>query len=95
VIREWADLVSRKTRGRGVRTIPGPLMRLAAMAGDILKACGMSNPPITSFRLRNMRADTSRITTKEIQAITGPLPFDLEEGVERTIAWMRTQGLLS
>ena len=75
--------------------MPGAAAWLLAKLGDGLKACGLRNPPLTSFRLRNMKADTSRIPLDNIRAITGPLPFDVEQGVEETLAWMRRENLLS
>ncbi len=94
ILRQWADMISMQTRSRPVRKLPGGLMRLAGKCGDVLKACGMKNPPVTSFRLRNMRADTSRIPLDNIQALTGPLPFSVEQGVEETITWLRSQNLI-
>ena len=94
VIRKWADMISRKLRDRPVPKVPGALMRIAAIAGDALKLCGMKNPPITTFRLRNMTAETSGIPLDSIRAITGPLPYSLTQGVDETIAWLRRRNLL-
>ncbi len=95
VIRNWADTISQRLRGRPVRRVPGPLMRIAALAGDALKLCGVKNPPITTFRLRNMKADTSGIPLDNIQVLTGSLPYSLQQGVDETIAWLRGQNLLT
>ena len=93
-IRTWADMISYKLRGKKNRTVPGPLAGLAALCGDVLKACGASNPPITSFRLKNMRKDTSCIPLDNTREITGPLPYTLEQGVDETIDWLRNAGLI-
>ncbi len=95
VIRRWAELISQATRRRGVRTIPGPVLRVAALAGDVLQSLGWKNPPLTSFRLRNMRADTSHIPLDNLRAVVGPLPYTLKDGVAETLAWMRREGILS
>ena len=88
-IRDWADAISVKMRTKKVRTLPEPLVRLLAWAGDLLKLCGVKEPPFSSFRLRNMRADTTHIPLGPTQRLTGPLPFSMEQGVEETIAWSR------
>jgi len=86
-VRQWADTISLVLRNRPVAAIPEPLVRLLAWAGDVLKACGVREPPLTSFRLRNMRADTTRIALERTKQVTGPLPYTMKEGVEETIAW--------
>jgi len=70
--------------------MPEPLVRLLAWAGDAMKLCGVKEPPLSSFRLRNMRADTTRIPIEPTERLTGPLPFSMEQGVEGTIAWLKT-----
>jgi nucleoside-diphosphate-sugar epimerase len=92
-VADWADTISRTLRGRPVRRMPHAAAWLLAKFGDLLKACGLENPPLTSFRLRNMQADTSRIPLDTLRTITGPLPFDMETGVEQTLDWMRRQNL--
>lgn len=89
-IRDWADTISMKMRNRNVRTMSEPLVRLLAWAGDAMKLCGVKEPPLSSFRLRNMRADTTGIPIEPTERLTGPLPFSMEQGVEGTIAWLKT-----
>ena len=93
-IRRWADLISVKVSGRRVRTLPEPLVRLLSWAGDLSRFWGISDPVFSTFRLRNMRADTTGIPLEPIRRITGPLPFTLEQGVDETIAWMRDNGFI-
>lgn len=88
-IRDWADTISAKLRNRKVRTIPEPVVRLCAWSGDLMKLCGIKEPPLSSFRLRNMRVDTTSIPLEPIRKLTGQLPFSMEEGVEETVAWFR------
>ncbi len=88
-IRDWADTISLEMRHRKVRTMPDPLVRLLAWAGDLAKVCGVKVPPISSFRLRNMRTDTTGIPTEPMEQLTGPLPFSMKQGVEETIAWLK------
>jgi len=94
VIRDWADLISRETRGRPVRTMPAVVIRAAALAGDLLQRCGWKEPPLTSFRLRNMRARTDGLPLDNLREVVGPLPYDLAAGVRETVAWLRQQGAI-
>jgi nucleoside-diphosphate-sugar epimerase len=93
-IREWADMISVKLKNKRIRTIPEPFVRLLAWGGDLLKLCGVKEPPFSSFRLRNMRANTTGIPIEPIKRITGPLPYSMEQGVEETIAWLQEHNLI-
>ncbi|MBN1816595.1 MAG: NAD(P)-dependent oxidoreductase [Sedimentisphaerales bacterium] len=88
-IRQWADMISMKLHGRRPRTIPMPIVRCMAWAGDAMKQLGMPEPPFSSFRLRNMMAHTADLPLEAIKRITGPLPYSLETAVDETIAWMK------
>jgi nucleoside-diphosphate-sugar epimerase len=94
-IRDWADSISMKLRGKKVWTMPGPMVRLLAWGGDVLKLCGYQEPPLSSFRLRNMRADTTGVPLEPTERVTGPLPYSLDQGVEATIAWLSEMNLIS
>jgi GlcNAc-P-P-Und epimerase len=93
---EWANAISARLRGRPARTVPEFMMHCAALAGDTLKKLGWKNPPMTTFRLNNMRIDTTGIPLESIKHITGPrLPYTMEQGVEETIAWMKERNLIA
>jgi nucleoside-diphosphate-sugar epimerase len=94
-IRDWADSISVQMRGKKIRTMPGPMVRLLAWAGDLMKLCGYQEPPLSSFRLSNMRADTTGVPLEPTERITGPLPYTLEQGVEATIAWLSKMNLIN
>jgi nucleoside-diphosphate-sugar epimerase len=89
-IKDWADTISLKWTNRPVRTIPCSFARVLAWGGDLLKHCGIKEPPFSSFRLRNMWADTTGIPLDPTKQIAYPLPYSMEQGVEETIAWMRS-----
>ena len=93
-IRKWADTISWKIRNKKAKTVPQSLIMLAAMSGDMLKKVGLKNPPMTTFRLRNMQADTTGIPLEPTREISGPLPYTMEQGVEQTIAWLKQRGLI-
>lgn len=85
----WANVVADEFGVRRPITLPiGPL-RMASLAGDALKRLGWKNPPLTSFRLNNLRANMEYDTTAT-QRIAGPLPFSLTDGVRATVAWMKS-----
>jgi nucleoside-diphosphate-sugar epimerase len=93
-IRQWADTISMKLHGTRVRAIPTPVVRAAAVCGDLAKAFGMKNPPLTSFRLRNMWQDTAAIPLDSMKEISGPLPYTMEQGVDETVDWMKRRNLI-
>lgn len=94
-IRAWADAIAAVTGNKPIRTIPTRIMRWLAYVGDFCKLLGWKSVPMSSFRLRNMWIDTSQIPLENIKALTGPLPFTMEQGVRRTVDWMRQEGLIS
>ena len=65
-----------------------------ARLGDAAKALGWQHPPLTSFRLANLITPMV-YNLAPLQAIAGPLQFDLAEGVRQTVAWMRAHGELA
>ena len=88
-IADWADVVSRRLRGRDARRVPRGLLRALAFGGDLVKALG--GPEIlTSARYRNMTEDFP-VPIERTLELVGPLPFSLEEGVAATLAWLEAQ----
>lgn len=90
-VRAWAETVRAAFGAPPVREVPVPLLRAGAAAGDALKALGMRNPPLTSFRLANLMTEMLH-ETAPLEAACGPLPHSLDEGVRRTVAWMENPG---
>lgn len=84
----WARLVA---QGFGTKVHEAPLAVLngLARAGDGLSALGFKNPPLTSFRLRNLLTDMT-YPTEALSDLCGPLPYSVEEGTKRTVDWMRS-----
>lgn len=93
-IKDWADTISMMWKNRRVKTIPQSVTRLLAWGGDLLKFCSVNEPPFSSFRLRNMWADTTSIPLEPIKQIANPLPYSMEQGVEETIAWLQKHNLI-
>jgi nucleoside-diphosphate-sugar epimerase len=88
-IKEWANIISLRTRNKTVPVLPEPIVRLAAWCGDVMKLMGFQEPPFSTFRLENMRADTTGVPLVPIKEITGILPYTLEQGVDETISWLK------
>ena len=88
------SLCCRKNIGKGSTPVfPVVLIRLMALAGDLLKKMGWTDPPITTFRLNNMLTG-SHYPIEKTQEVVGDLPYSLEEGVNKTLCWMYEQGLI-
>ena len=87
-VKSWATTIQRTLGARPIRTAPVPLLKGVALAGDAAERLGARHAPLTSFRLNNLTSDMVYDTTA-IEALAGPLPFTVTEGVERTVAWLR------
>jgi nucleoside-diphosphate-sugar epimerase len=92
-VREWAEVITQEMGIKPPRQIPLGALRVAARAGDVAMKLGWKSPPLTSFRLRNMLTG-SVSETGPLQAVVGPLPYTLEEGVAMTVKWLRDVGLI-
>ena len=55
--------------------------------GDGFKFFGFSDPPITSFRLKNILTG-AYYSIENTKKIVGDLPFSMEKGVEKTVKWL-------
>ena len=89
-IREWADLIAQTfSPPRRIRTVPMPVLYAAAKLGDAISYFGLKDHfPLTSFRLDNLITEMIYPQLEELRAITGPLPFSVEQGTKETIKWM-------
>jgi nucleoside-diphosphate-sugar epimerase len=92
-LRDWADAIAAALQVERPPEIGQTLLRAAARAGDCMQALGVAKPPLTSFRLQNMLTDAV-FDTCGLEAICGRLPYQAEQGVARTTAWLREQRLI-
>jgi len=90
---DWADAIAAALQVRRAPVMGRTLLRVAARTGDLMQALGVGNPPLTSFRLQNMLTDAV-FDTRSMEAVCGRLPYQTEQGVARTIAWLREQQLI-
>jgi GlcNAc-P-P-Und epimerase len=88
LVREWARLIQEALGARPIRSLPIPTLKAIALVGDAIQRLGIGHAPLTSFRLNNMVSDMLYDTTP-LAALVGPLPYSLQQGVDRTVAWIR------
>jgi nucleoside-diphosphate-sugar epimerase len=83
----WAELIREALGARPIRSVPVPLLKAVALAGDVIERLGMGHAPLTSFRLNNLVSDMV-YETSPLEALVGRLPHTLTQGVERTVEWL-------
>jgi nucleoside-diphosphate-sugar epimerase len=90
-VAEMANTIQLTLGSPPIKSVSIRLLRLAALAGDALKICGWHAPPLTSFRLQNLL--TPMVHDLEfLRATVGALPYSMQQGVERTVGWLKQQG---
>lgn len=86
-VEKMANIIGAEFKYGPVLNFPIFLLKSFACIGDFLKKIGYKNPPLTTFRLKNL------ITPMEydldlLRAVAGPLPYNLHQGVEITCKWL-------
>jgi nucleoside-diphosphate-sugar epimerase len=88
---EFAQVIQQAFGAPQVRQVPMSVLRALAYVGDALKRMGVSNPPLTSFRLGNLLTPMNYDMTAT-REVTGAAPYSLHEGVGATVDWMLHHG---
>jgi len=88
---DMANMIQRTLRARDIFHVPLWAAKAAAKAGDFFKAAGWHNVPLTSFRLNNILTEYV-FNMQTIMEISAPLPYSLQDGVDRTIQWLHDRG---
>jgi nucleoside-diphosphate-sugar epimerase len=88
VLETWAEAFQRALHAPPIRTLPLPVAIAAAKVGDVVNRLGVRRFPFNSFRLGNVRT-AYQVDLSATAAVCGPLPYDVAEGVTRTVAWLR------
>ena len=91
-IKSWADLMSAAFGRSSVPVLPKIVVYMAAFVGDFIKFFGYQSPPFSSFRLKNMMADTTKVPLTAIKEFVPKLPFNINDGVKRTVTWINENG---
>jgi len=87
-LQDWADDIQRTMNARPIRTAPSFVLRTAALLGDAVRPF-WPRVPLTSFRWHNL-ITAVLFDIEPLRRAVPDLPFNSHEGVERTIAWMRS-----
>jgi hypothetical protein len=88
---DLANRIRQATHGPPVRAVPGPVLRMAATAGDALQALGWRRVPLTRFRLDNLLTEAIH-DIQPMRRILPELPTCLDDGVSHTVRWLRDVG---
>jgi nucleoside-diphosphate-sugar epimerase len=93
-VADMANRIQRELGSRPIRTLPRSVVKPAAIAGDLLYRLGWKEPPLTSFRLDNLLTEMIYDTTPIERVVPQP-PHELDEGIRRTVEWLRARDLAS
>jgi len=90
-IQEWANSIANCVGNNRPITMPKMFIYGLAKLGDLLKLMHLnSNPPLTSFRLKNIITGV-RYDLNKTRSIVGDLPYTLDKGVEKTLEWLNNK----
>lgn len=87
-VKTWADTISSHYHGKKVKEIPYFILKIFSIVGDLLLRIGMKNPPLTSFRLKNLTTQMY-YNTEDVENVVRTLPFTIEEGTNITFEWLK------
>lgn len=93
-VRHWAEQIQKEMGMPPLHELPLSVLKAAARVGDAAKMLGWTEPPITSFRLKNLTSD-NYIEMDDVSRIMGPEPYRIDEGVAVTVQWLREQRLIA
>lgn len=88
---EWANLIRTELGLSRVPEVPMSVLKTLATMGDVGKALGWKEPPLTKFRLENLLTPMV-YDLAPIHRVAGPARIPLGQGVAETVAWLRTRG---
>jgi nucleoside-diphosphate-sugar epimerase len=86
---DWVNGFSKALAGRPVRVVPRSIMRMLAMVGDIPTRLTGKPFLINSSRLRSMTTDYNTPIAETFKLL-GENPYTLEQGIDETVAWLRS-----
>jgi nucleoside-diphosphate-sugar epimerase len=92
-LRVWTNGLQQAMAAPPIRSYPEWMARTAAKVGDGLEKLGLAGFPLTSFRLKNLITEYQFDMT-ETANLCGPLPCSMEQGIEATVAWLRSDQII-
>jgi len=84
----WSDAFQRAFQSRPIPHMPLAAARTLATVGDAVNAVGLRKFPFNSFRLNNVLTQY-QFDLGSTEAVCGPLPYTMEQGVAETAAWIQ------
>jgi GlcNAc-P-P-Und epimerase len=84
---DWANKVIECSAGGKIYRPPWFILNIAAKLGDFLKLIGVSSPPLTSFRFKNMTTNAI-YETDSWREIYSEQRYSMHEGVRITVDWL-------
>ncbi len=88
---DMAHMIQKTVGARDIFNVPLWIAKLAAKVGDGCKTIGWHDVPLTTFRLNNILTEYV-FNMQPVMELSFPLPYTLQEGVERTIQWLCDRG---
>jgi len=92
-VRDWANLIQQELGIRPLREIPVGILTVLAKGGDVAQTVGWKEPPLTSFRLRNLVAN-NYVDMSPVRQVLGEEPYGMKEAVRITVQWLEEAGLV-
>lgn len=89
-IYKWADAFCRHLSGRPARRVPRMMLRTAGLVGDMISHVRKKPFYITQSRYRSMITNYPT-PYRETFDLLGDSVFSLEDGVQNTVNWLRSE----
>lgn len=91
-VRSFAREIAKQAQIGSIAIWPRQIFQVAAKVGDCLKILGFRSP-MTTYRLQNLTRDNVVNLLEETKEIAGKvLPYNLPDGVTKTLNWIGTAG---
>jgi len=91
--KNWANTIQETLNSNQIKTAPLWLLKIIGIMGDIIKIIFRYDPPLTSFRLKNMLTGGA-YPIENTKEICGKLPFNIKKSVFITVQWMYENNLI-
>ena len=82
----WTDSLARALGAQRPFRVPKQIAYALGGCGDVLNQLGWKTFPLNTFRVRNILTEYI-FDLSETERICGPLPFSVDQGVERLARW--------
>jgi GlcNAc-P-P-Und epimerase len=89
-LHSWAKMIASCSNKKGPLEVPVSVLQIAAEAGTLVERLTGRDAKLTRFRLNNLLTPMVFDMTR-LRSIVGECPVGIQEGVRRTIAYMRNE----